>query len=419
MNLIENIKIALEGLRLNKLRTFLTMLGIIIGISSVIAIVTIGDAMTNSVSQGFDSFGNNLIAIVVRPTEGFEWAGLNSRDNFPLSSVEEVKERFGNRIDEIVIHGASSAGTAVRSRDSSSVNISSTSPGEVTSKGIEMVRGRFLEDEDINSQKEVIVISDVVVEDIFNNDYDRVLGNEIQINTSSGNNYYTIVGVYKHEPISFGGIPSDIMGSTTPAYIPYTLGNSQYGSVDTADTLNSFDVLASSRTDVESLGQDISDFYNEYYYYSNNNAEVSYRSLESQLAQINEIMGTISLAIGGIAAISLLVGGIGVMNILLVSVTERTREIGIRKALGATNTDIQGQFIIESIIICLIGGFIGIVLGGVFGYAASFLLDTPTQPSIPSIIIAFVFSMIIGVFFGYYPASKAAKLNPIDALRYE
>ena len=419
MSLFENIKIAMEGLRLNKMRTFLTMLGIIIGIASVISIFTIGDAMTNYVSQEFDSFGNNLINVSVRPTQGNQWDRINQRDYLPISSVDIVQDRFGNRIDEVIIRGSGSTGSAISGRNSSGLSIMATTPGELEANQLNMLRGRFLENDDISSHKEVIVISDVVVEDLYGNDFENVLGSEISVNTSSGNKYYTVVGVYEHEVVSFGGM-GEFMGDSTNAYIPYTLGNSQFGNPDSpTDSINGFDLLAANRNDVETLGQDIVDFLNESYYSNNENAEVNYISLESSLEQINNIMATISLAIGGIAAISLLVGGIGVMNILLVSVTERTREIGIRKALGATNVDIQWQFIIESIIICIIGGFIGIVLGGLMGYVASSFVDTPTLPSISSILIAFFFSMIIGVFFGYYPASKAAKLNPIDALRYE
>ena len=143
------------------------------------------------------------------------------------------------------------------------------------------------------------------------------------------------------------------------------------------------------------------------------------QSLESMVKQVNDMLGTISTAIAVIAGISLLVGGIGVMNIMLVSVTERTREIGIRKALGAPDSAIRTQFIVESMIICVIGGALGILLGALLGYAGGVLLGMPAVPSIVSIVIAVGFSMLIGVFFGYYPANKAAKLDPIDALRYE
>ena len=142
-------------------------------------------------------------------------------------------------------------------------------------------------------------------------------------------------------------------------------------------------------------------------------------SLDSQISQVNTMMGTLSLAISVIAAISLLVGGIGVMNIMLVSVTERTREIGIRKALGAPDSAIRSQFIIESMIICIIGGILGIIVGAGLGYVGGLLLKQPAVPTLNAIIVAVGFSMAIGIFFGYYPANKAAKLDPIEALRYE
>ena len=141
--------------------------------------------------------------------------------------------------------------------------------------------------------------------------------------------------------------------------------------------------------------------------------------MESIIASVNDMMGTLSIAIAVIAAISLLVGGIGVMNIMLVSVTERTREIGTRKALGATNANIQMQFVVESALICLVGGVIGIILGAAFGYLGSTLLGVPTLPDLGSVALAAGFSLAVGIFFGYYPASKAAKMDPIEALRYE
>ena len=203
-------------------------------------------------------------------------------------------------------------------------------------------------------------------------------------------------------------------------YIPYTVGNRQFAKKDTDTTkLSSLTVMARDRNDVDPLKEDLKIFFNENIYQNNERVEMSADTVAGQLEEISNVMNTMKLAIGGIAAISLIVGGIGVMNILLVSVTERTREIGIRKALGATNTDIQGQFIIESIIICIIGGAIGVLIGGAGGYAASTMMKSPTLPSLFSIAVAVGFSMFIGVFFGYYPASKAAKLNPIDALRHE
>ena len=180
----------------------------------------------------------------------------------------------------------------------------------------------------------------------------------------------------------------------------------------------SFSLTAAAGTDPSAVAATLMNFLNRYYR-SNENYRVLAISMQSMIASVNEIMDTLSVAISVIAAISLLVGGIGVMNIMLVSVTERTREIGTRKALGATNGDIRVQFVVESIIICLIGGVIGILLGALMGYVGSSLLGKASFPSVSGIAIAVGFSVAVGVFFGYYPANKAAKLDPIEALRYE
>ena len=177
-------------------------------------------------------------------------------------------------------------------------------------------------------------------------------------------------------------------------------------------------ILTKQGTDSRALANQFEDYFNRFYQ-RNTDFGVMAISLDSIIDQYTSMMGTIQIAIAVIAAISLLVGGIGVMNIMLVSVTERTREIGTRKALGAKNSAIRMQFIVESVIICLIGGLIGIVVGMSLGYAGAALLKFPARPSLQAILIAVGFSMAIGVFFGYYPANKAAKLDPIEALRYE
>ena len=177
-------------------------------------------------------------------------------------------------------------------------------------------------------------------------------------------------------------------------------------------------IMAGTDVDAAKFTEDTKKFFNTFYT-NNTRYEIGAVSMEAMMSTMTDMLGIISIAVAVIAGISLLVGGIGVMNIMLVSVTERTREIGTRKALGARNSAIRTQFIVEAVIICAIGGIIGILTGIGLGYLGSYLLGSPGFPSIFIILIAVLFSMIIGVFFGYYPANKAAKLDPIEALRYE
>ena len=393
------------------------MLGIIIGISSVIAIVTIGKALSDSVEQGFSQIGNTTIEVMVRPKDDFE--DMTSDDFIPRSEIEKFMELNPDKIDSVTINGSIVSGTIKDERKTSNVRIYSTTPGAKSVFSIKMLSGSFLTDEDEEKSKEVAVISDKVVEDIFNDKIEDALGSEIEVDTGGSLRVYRVIGIYKYEPMSMGVFGGESEDDPTSVYIPLGVGNMQFSDGEDTDKYMYFMLSAKDREGLSDLEKEIEKFFNEGILKDRENVEVRANSVESFASQVNQTMGTIKLAIGGIAAISLLVGGIGVMNILLVSVTERTREIGIRKALGATNKDIRLQFIIESIIICIIGGVIGILLGTALGYGASILLKTKTLPSISSIIVAVGFSMAIGIFFGYYPANKAAKLDPIDALRYE
>lgn len=393
------------------------MLGIIIGISSVIAIVTIGKALSDSVEQGFSQIGNTTIEVMVRPKDDFE--DMTSDDMIPRSEIERFKELNPDKIDSVTINGSIVSGTIKDERKTSNVRIYSTTPGAKSVFSIKMLSGSFLTDEDEEKSKEVAVISDKVVEDIFNDKIEDALGSEIEVDTGGSLRVYRVIGIYKYEPMSMGVFGGESEDDPTSVYIPLGVGNMQFSDGEDTDKYMYFMLSAKDREGLSDLEKEIEKFFNEGILKDRENVEVRANSVESFASQVNQTMGTIKLAIGGIAAISLLVGGIGVMNILLVSVTERTREIGIRKALGATNKDIRLQFIIESIIICIIGGVIGILLGTALGYGVSILLKTKTLPSIGSIIVAVGFSMAIGIFFGYYPANKAAKLDPIDALRYE
>jgi putative ABC transport system permease protein len=210
-----------------------------------------------------------------------------------------------------------------------------------------------------------------------------------------------------------GGNQNDDDISTT-VYIPLDTA----AKITSSKGFSSFTVVTAAGVNSTSFANQISSFFGKYYS-RNDDYSVSAVSMESMVETVQSMISNVSMAVAVVAAISLLVGGIGVMNIMIVSITERTREIGTRKAVGATNNDIRLQFIIEAIVICLIGGVFGILLGLAGGIGGSALLGFAPQTSVVAIVVATLFSMVIGVFFGYYPANKAAKMNPIDALRYE
>lgn len=417
MDILETIKLSLEGLKSNKLRSFLTMLGIIIGIGSVIGITTIGDALTKSVNQAFDSIANTAVQVYVKPKNAdYDGGELSESDYFTEDKINYLEMQKGTKIDELVYNGASGQGYVKEGRNKEAVSISSTSAGEKNIFKVKMIAGRFLNDEDVARGKSVAVISDKVLEKVYKVSAPEALGRETKIETNGKLIVATIIGIYKYEEMSVMG--QSINGSNSTIYIPRTTGDRELlnepreAYYEVALTLKNPDTI-------EEEAQAIVDSLNTKFYADNPRAEVAYYSAKSEISQMNNAMSSIQIAIGAIAAISLLVGGIGVMNILLVSVTERTREIGIRKALGATKGDIRKQFIIESVIICIIGGVFGIGLGTIIGIIGSTLLKARTLPSLGAIIVAVGFSMLIGIFFGFYPANKAAKMEPIEALRYE
>lgn len=413
MDLLETIKLSLEGIRTNKLRSFLTMLGIIIGISSVITITTIGNGMQKSVNSAFDTFGSNSVYMMIEPREGYSWDDMTTDNFVNLDMVDDLEERFPDIIDGVSLEMNTEQGKIRDGQRVSEIRYSPSFPISKELDKVEMLAGRFLNKNDIKRRSNVAVISDKVCKEIFNGDINKALGSEIKIDKSNGLSVLTVIGVYKYEKKDFGPLFGDMSGGDkTIVYLPLT--------VEYSDPQTNYATMAFKN--IETINEDmktVEEYINQKYYSNSKSSQMTLQSMKSQVDQAMNVMNTMQLAVGAIAAISLMVGGIGVMNILLVSVTERTREIGIRKALGATKNDIRKQFIIESVIICIIGGFFGILFGGSLGYFGSIMLKMKSFPSLFSIIIAVGFSMLIGIFFGYYPANKAAKLDPIEALRYE
>lgn len=422
MLLQENIRLAVNGLLANKMRALLTMLGIIIGISSVIAIVTVGQAMTGSVTSLLNDLGANSIQLYIqdKPDEYGNTDYSRTQEDDDLISdpmINAYLEAFSGKISGWSVMSGVGTGQAMNGRNEASGDVVGANPGALKIQNVPIIAGHFLNEREVGGMKYAAVISDRFVEKLFPGmPIGQALGREIKLRLNQGLYTFTVVGVYRFE---ISGMLSNMTGdTTTTVFIPITLAKQITG--QTQGRYYSLRIKAADGvTDSKLFAEQTAKYFNEHFYRNNKYVTVRAESMDSMIGQMTGMMNTMSIAISIIAGISLLVGGIGVMNIMLVSVTERTREIGTRKALGARNSAIRIQFIVESMIICLIGGIIGVALGTALGLTGSSLLGFPGWPSPTIVVIAVSFSMAIGIFFGYYPANKASKLDPIEALRYE
>ena len=423
MGLGESIRLALEGLRANKMRSILTMLGIIIGIGAVIGILTVGNGLTGSITGSMSGLGVSNITVSLRKlddgmggmTSVFGLQTPDEADMLTDDMLEGLRARYGDYLEGISLSESAGNGQAKDGRLYANLSISGVNEDYQHVNNIALLNGRWLRQKDLDGSRAVCVVSDKLVNNLFAGNQEAALGSDIQVSRSGEMLSFRVVGVYEYDQSTMGFSMASEKDLSTSLFVPLTTAKHINGS---GEGYASVTVQAGESVDSSALAADIQSFLNRYYT-NNDRYSVFAMAMSTMVESMSTIMNTLSIAISVIASISLLVGGIGVMNIMLVSVTERTREIGTRKALGATNNDIRVQFVVESIIVCLIGGLIGIVVGTILGYIGSSLISEPSYPTFGYIALAVGFSMAIGVFFGYYPANKAAKLDPIEALRYE
>lgn len=427
MMIIENIRMALTSLKANKSRAVLTMLGIIIGIASVIAIMTVGNSLTLSVSSAMQSMGANNITVSVQREssetdereDGIVFGSVSKTrdvtedDYITDEMVYNLLQDYSDSIEAISVSESVGSASVKSGKNTASIQVQGVSLGYFTANEITMVAGNKISSQESIGAKNVALVTDRFVDDLYGISYTEAVGKDFSVEMNGQTVEYTIVGIYEYEESALG-LTSSSDNVTTTCYIPLTTAQD----FNHSKNYSSISVVAKVGVDSEELATRI-ETYLKGYYRSNQYFTVGAYSMASMVSTLNDMMGTITMAISIIAGIALLVGGIGVMNIMLVSITERTREIGTRKALGATNSSIRMQFIIEAMIICLIGGIIGIIFGVTLGTLGASILGYSASPSASSILGSMAFSLVIGIFFGYYPANKAAKMNPIDALRYE
>lgn len=392
MNFFQAYKMAIKSILGSKVRTLLTMLGVIIGVASVIAAVAFAQGSTKSITDSLQSLGTNLIQINVM--------GRNSNRKVTYNDLKKFAEENSSEISAMAPQLSTNA-LAKSGTKNTSTTILGTSPEYEKIMSVHVQRGRFLLDNDIDNMQKVAVLGTFIASEVFEGK--DPIGESIKLNGQ----VYKVVGILEEK--ANGAEDSD----DDRIIIPITTAQRMSGTA----SIRNFSIQASTPEAVDKVMEKLKEFL-----LSTLKDARTFRIFNQAdaIKTLDDVTGSMSVVLGGIAAISLIVGGIGIMNIMLVSVTERTREIGIRKAIGAKKKSILVQFLIEAVIVTGLGGLTGVLLGvSIIKFVIEGFDIAPAVYSMPWIIISFGISLIVGVVFGLFPAIRAANLNPIEALRSE
>ncbi|OGW36586.1 MAG: multidrug ABC transporter substrate-binding protein [Nitrospirae bacterium GWD2_57_9] len=408
INLSSTFKIAFRALRVNKMRSGLTMLGIIIGVAAVIAMVAVGAGASRKITDFISSIGSNILMVLPgATTAGGVRMGSGTQSTLTLSDAEAIQKECSAVSDVAPVLGG--VAQVVFGHLNWSTGVSGTTPGMLTGRDWQLSSGKPFTDQDVKAGTKVCLLGQTVVDNLFG-DMDPV-GRIIRIK----NIPFTVIGTLEKKGPSPSGQDQD-----DTIFIPITTAQKKVFGTAFPGMVRIIYVKAMSNGDLDEAERQITELLRQRHRIGQKQEnDFTVRNLTQLLQAQEQSAKMMTMLLGIIASVSLVVGGIGIMNIMLVSVTERTREIGIRMAIGAKTWDIRLQFIIEALTLSLIGGIIGIFLGLSVSMLLSSLSGWPTIVSPLSILLAFGFSGFIGIFFGFYPAYKASLLNPIDALRFE